>query len=138
MIRHDDLRRLIYGNPTLCHLLWRETLVDAAIHREWLMVTGRMVSRSRIAHFFCEMLLKHQAAGLASGSSFRLPLTQTEISDALGLTPVHVNRVLQELRTDGLIQLGRAADTTIVDLERLQDEGAFDQTYLHMDISEAV
>ena len=134
-IKHDDLRRVIYANPTVCHLLWRDTLIEGAIHREWMMAIGRLDARARIAHLFCELFLKHAAAGLTSGTSFRLQLTQTELGDALGLTPVHVNRVLQELRAERLIQLDRS-DLTVLDYDRLQDAGAFDPTYLHMKIPE--
>lgn len=130
---HDDLRRAIYGNPTVCHLLWRDTLVDASIHRAWMMGLGRLPARSRIAHLLCEMLVKHQAAGLTRGHSFELPLTQSELADALGLSPVHVNRVLQELRAEGLIQIARRGEATIIDWERLQEVGAFDVAYLHME-----
>ena len=130
-IAHEPLRDVIYGSRTICHVLWRDTLVDAAIHREWMMSIGRLSAHSRIAHLFCELLLKHKAAGLAEGSDFPMPITQAEIADALGLTGVHVNRVLQDFRREGLLGLDRST-AKIPDWRRFEEVAAFDPTYLHM------
>jgi CRP-like cAMP-binding protein len=130
-IRIEDMRRLIYSNPTICHLLWRDTLVDAAIAREWLMGVGRLPAESRLAHLLCELLCKHRAAGLARETTFPLPVTQQDLGDALGLTPIHINRVLQELRGRGLIELSRAT-AVIRDWDELERLASFDPTYLHL------
>jgi CRP-like cAMP-binding protein len=131
MIDHEPLREVIYGSPTLCHILWRDTLVDAAIHREWMMGIGRLSAHSRIAHLLCELLVKYRAAKLADGYQFPLMITQVDIADALGLTSVHVNRVLQDLRREGFVELDRS-QAKILDWERFRELAAFDPTYLHV------
>jgi CRP-like cAMP-binding protein len=130
-IRLDDMKRLIYSNPVICHLLWRDTLIDAAVAREWMMGIGRLPADSRVAHLLCELLCKHQAAGLAQERSFPLPVTQQDLADALGLTPVHINRVLQELRQRRLIELTRTT-AVILDWDELERLASFDPTYLHL------
>jgi CRP-like cAMP-binding protein len=130
-IRVEDMRRLIYSNPSICQVLWRDTLVDAAIGREWLMGVGRLPSESRVAHLLCELLCKHRAVGLASETSFPLPVTQQDLADALGLTPVHINRVLQDLRSRKLIELSRTT-AVILDWDELELLASFDPTYLHL------
>ncbi|HEY8615808.1 Crp/Fnr family transcriptional regulator [Phenylobacterium sp.] len=129
-IPHEDLRQLVYSNPAVCHVLWRETLVDAAVYREWLWAIGQLGSYPRIARLICELFVKHQLAGLVQGQSFRLPLTQVDFADALGLTAVHVSRVLRELRREGLLQV-RGGTVTILDWRRTAEAGLFDPTYLH-------
>lgn len=131
LLPHKPLREVIYGNPGLCHVLWRDTLVDAAIQREWMLGIGRLSAYARIAHLLCELLVKHWLAGLTDGRSFSLPVTQTELGDALGLSSVHVNRVLQALRRDGLIEFDRGS-ATVLDWELLRTAGAFDPTYMHV------
>jgi CRP-like cAMP-binding protein len=130
-VAHEALRDLVYGNPTICHVLWRDTLVDAAIHREWMMGIGRLSAHSRIAHLLCELLVKYRAAGLAEDHRFALPITQVDMADALGLTSVHVNRVLQDLRGEGLIELDRS-EAKITDWDGLRRLAVFDPTYLHV------
>jgi CRP-like cAMP-binding protein len=88
--------------PRLAGALWRETLIDAAIFREWIVGLGRRKAPMRIAHFLCEMFARLDAIGMARDGTVRLPITQEEIGDSLGLSAVHVNRSLQELRTQGL------------------------------------
>ena len=131
MIAHEPLRDVIYGSPTLCHVLWRDTLVDAAIHREWMMGIGRLSAHSRIAHLLCELLVKYRAAKLAEDHQFPLLITQIDIADALGLTSVHVNRVLQDLRGQGLVELDRSR-AKILNWDRFRELAAFDPTYLHI------
>jgi len=133
-IAHEPLREVIYGSPTLCHVLWRDTLVDAAIHREWMMGIGRLSAHSRIAHLLCELLVKYRAAGLADEHQFPVLITQTDIADALGLTSVHVNRVLQDLRSEGLLELDRS-QAKILNWDRFRELAAFDPTYLHVEDS---
>ena len=118
--------------PGLGGALWRDTLVDAAIFREWMIGIGRKTAFGRIAHLFCEMYLKLEAVGLAGDHRCELPITQIEIGDALGLSNVHVNRVLQELRAKGLITL-RGRSLVITDWAALSEAGEFDPTYLHLE-----
>jgi CRP-like cAMP-binding protein len=129
-IRHEAVQDLCARHPRLAGALWRETLIDAAIFREWMMGLGRREADARIAHFLCEMLVRLRAVGLAEGNRCPLPLTQTEIGDALGLSTVHVNRTLQQLRGTHLITLTKT-HLTVNDWERLKALGEFDPTYLH-------
>ena len=130
-IRHEDVRDLVRRCPRLGDMLWRDTLIDAAIFREWMVGMGRREAYGRIAHLLCEVMTKLKAVGLADGVTCELPITQAEIGDALGLSTVHVNRVLQELRGDGLITL-RGRTLVANDWEGLQRAGEFDPNYLHL------
>ena len=131
-IPHESLRDLVAARPTITAALWRETLVDAAIFREWITGLGRRDAKGRIAHLFCEMYLKLHAVGLAADHRCEFPPTQTEVSDALGLSTVHVNRTVQELRAEQLISWsGRSLQ--ILDWTGLVKTGEFDPTYLHVE-----
>jgi CRP-like cAMP-binding protein len=131
-IPHEVLRDLCGRYPRIAAALWRGTLVDAAIFREWLINVGRREASVRIAHLLCEMLVRLRAVGLAEGYSCDLPITQGQIADALGLTPVYVNRVLQALRADGLIDL-TGNRLSVPDWDKLRKAGDFDPTYLHLE-----
>lgn len=130
-IPHEALNALTHEQPGIAALFWRDTLIDAAIFREWLAGVGRRTARARIAHVICEVYLKLRAVRLAGEGGFELPITQVELADALGLSPVHVNRVLQELRADGLIA-SKGRFVTISDWERLKAAGDFEPSYLHL------
>jgi CRP-like cAMP-binding protein len=131
-IPHAMLHDLMLRHPRLAAALWRDTLIDAAIFREWIVGLGRRTSYSRIAHLFCELCYKLKIVGLADDQKFELPITQAELADALGLTSVHVNRVIQQLRADGLIRL-RDGTLTVLDWNGLKHAGEFDPVYLHQD-----
>lgn len=130
-IPHEALHRLVDTHPRLGSALWRTTLVDAAIYREWVANVGQRHADSRLAHLFCEILMRLKAVGLADGNSCSLPMTQTELGDALGISVVHVNRTLQKLRRDGLISF-KSKRLTVLDWKRLAEVGDFDPTYLHL------
>ncbi len=135
-IRHDDLRSLMRNHPRLGDLFWRDTLIDAAVFRQWVVNVGRRQAPARMAHVLCELLVRLRAVELAEDHVFELPLTQGELADAMGLSNVHVNRVLQELRGTGLIsQHGKTLK--VLDWEGLQRVGEFDPTYLHLVKKEA-
>jgi CRP-like cAMP-binding protein len=102
-VPHDTMRETLRSEPSLRDLFWRDTLIDAAIFREWTVNVGRRSAYTRIAHLLCEVLVRMRAVGLADGDSCDLPLTQEDIGDAAGLSNVHVNRSLQELRAEGLV-----------------------------------
>ena len=133
---HQDLRRLCDRHPRLAALLWRTTLVDAAIYREWVVNMGQRQAPSRIAHVFCEMMLRMEAAGLAQDKSCHLGLTQEDLGQATGLSLVHVNRTLQDLRAQGLISFGQGR-LTIHDWNRLVEVGDFRRDFLHLPHAEA-
>jgi CRP-like cAMP-binding protein len=129
-IPHEALRELTRTRPMVAEALWRETLVDAAIFREWIVNVGRRPAGARLAHLVLEMRERLAAVGLAGNGYYELPMTQADLADALGLTPVHVNRVLKELRADGLLDMRRHL-VTLGDAERLAKIGDFDEGYLH-------
>lgn len=132
IVRHDDLDRLVAEEPALARKLWFSTLLDAAIHREWIFKLGRLPSIGRVAHFLCETELRLRAAGLSDGLRFALPLTQADIAEICGLTSIHVNRVLRDLREQGLCTL-RAGLVEIHEPRALARLGEFDPAYLYVD-----
>jgi CRP-like cAMP-binding protein len=130
-IPHEALRELLRTHAGLIGAFWRDTLIDGAIFREWLVSLGRRSAYSRIAHLLCEFHVRLSVVGLAGEEGFTLPLTQAELADALGLSSVHVNRALQALRQDGLI-VSRGRYLSIPDWQALANAGEFDRGYLHM------
>jgi len=109
----------------------RQTLVDGAIHREWIVAMGRRSKTSHLAHLVCELFVRLQVVKRTSGMSFQLPLSQLELADVLGLSVVHMNRVLGALRRIGVVGWANHA-VTILDWERLVEIAEFDPTYLSM------
>jgi CRP-like cAMP-binding protein len=130
-IPHDAMHDLIRSEPGLGSLFWRETLIDGAIFREWLVSQGRRTAQQQLAHLICELVVKMTAVGLIQDQTLVLPFTQQELGDAQGLSAVHVNRVLQELRNEHLIT-GARTTITVPDWARLQAFSEFDPTYLHV------
>jgi CRP-like cAMP-binding protein len=129
MIPHKKLFDIIEKYPRLALALWASSMLDAAIYRQWLTSIGRSSAYARIAHLLCEVWCRLEAVGLTHGGSYELPVTQTDIGDAMGLSTVHVNRTLQELRADGLITL-HSNVVVLLDWKRLQTVGEFDPSYL--------
>jgi CRP-like cAMP-binding protein len=130
-ITHEVLRDLCVTYPRITAGLWRETLVDASIFREWMMNVGRREGSSRMAHVLCELLVRLRAVGLVEDHACDLPITQNEFADALGFTTVHVNRIIQQMRAGGLIEL-KGERLFIPDWDKLKRAGEFDPAYLHM------
>jgi CRP-like cAMP-binding protein len=131
-IQHDHMRELLRQHPGLTDVFWRDTLIDAAIFREWILGLGRRDAKTRVAHLFCEMVMRLRAVGLEQGNTVPLPLTQNEVSDALGLSTVHVNRTLQALRGENLVEWDKGV-LTVLDWKGLKLTGEFEPTYLHQD-----
>jgi CRP-like cAMP-binding protein len=131
-IQHDSLKALARDFPHICNVLWRDTLIDAAIFREWMVGMGRRDAPSRIAHLLCELFTKLRAVGLTRGFTCDFPITQSVMGDGLGLSTVHVNRSVMELRGRGLIKLEKQV-LTILKWDELQKEGGFDPLYLHLE-----
>jgi CRP-like cAMP-binding protein len=118
------------ANPRINRALWWSTLVDEGTLREWLVNMGQRTADRGIAHLLCELFFRFRMIGLADGNSYVLPMTQDELADATGLTPIHVNRMLRELKTQGLIEIaGRRI--TVPDLDALIDFSDFNDNYLH-------
>ena len=132
IVPHNHVRALTERSATLTELLWRSTLVDAAINREWIVSVGARGATARLAHLFCEMKVRLARIGMADGDSFAFPVTQTDLADATGLTAVHTNRMLRQLREDGLAEF-RAGTVTIRDWNALRRFAGFDPGYLFLD-----
>ena len=131
LISHEQLYWLIDERPEIRRLLWRQTLVQAAIFREWLARNSNMPAHASLAHLFCELFTRAEAAGLTTDYSCALPLTQELAADALGLTPVHTNRTLQALRETGAVEW-RGGRLTVKDWPKLSEIARFDPHYLHL------
>jgi CRP-like cAMP-binding protein len=116
---------------TLTKALWWSTMTDSAVLREWIVDHGSRDAIERIAHLLCELLIRYRIIAETTDYSFPFPLTQDELADATGMTPVHVNRMLQQLRADGLIELS-GKTLTVLDPKGLQRVAKYDSTYLHL------
>ena len=132
LVPHDRLREVTEQHPHLARVYWFQTNLDAAIHREWTVCMARRSALARVAHLLCELHVRIEVAGRINGNSFESPLTQNELADCLGLTSVHVNRTLQELRRRNLLELERR-EVTLLDIPALQDVAEFDASYLYLE-----
>jgi CRP-like cAMP-binding protein len=131
-ISRDEFEQVMADHPRITQALFWNELVTIAIQREWTLNLGQRTAYERIAHLFVEMFLRLEVVGLTTGNSCEFPLTQNDIADATGLTAVHVNRTLQDLRRDGLVEL-HSRVLTIPDLKALKDAALFNDNYLHLD-----
>jgi CRP-like cAMP-binding protein len=132
-IERTALQQLILERPAVGRAMWVEALIDASIFREWIVNVGRRDARSRISHLLCEFALRMRAAGLsAQHGGYELPMTQEQLADAVGLTPVHVNRTLKALAAEGLIHREKRM-ITLLDWDRLRSVGDFSSLYLHLE-----
>ena len=132
MITPEEMNGLTAERPRVTQALWWHELVTAAVQREWTLNLGQRSAYERLAHLLVELYLRLKAVGRATNGRCDFPLTQNDLADATGLTAVHVNRTLQELRRDGLIELERK-QLQILDLERMMDISMFNANYLHLD-----
>jgi CRP-like cAMP-binding protein len=130
-IKRAPFEKLIADDRTLAEALWCETLLNVAIQREWAINLGRRSALERVAHLLCEIFDRLRPVGLVDGNCCSLPVTQTDLADATGLSVVHLNRTLQELRAAGLIVL-RDRVLTIADLDLLKETALFSPSYLHL------
>jgi CRP-like cAMP-binding protein len=130
-VDHSELQMVTQKAAHLTRLLWLKTIIDGAIHREWIVAMGRRSKRAHLAHLICELYRRMEAMGLTNGYSFHFPLSQGEMADVLGLSLVHMNRTIQSLRKDGLI--GWLNHTvTVLDWDELCTIADFDPTYLSL------
>ena len=128
---HSGLIDITERHPHLGRLLWLDTIIDAAIHRQWLVAMGRRSGLGHLAHLVCELYLRLQAVGQTGDLTFDLPLTQAVLGDALGLSTVHVSRLISELRGEGVINWS-GGRIDILDWRRLAEIAEFDPTYLRL------
>ena len=126
---NGELEELARKSPQIARALWWSTLVDEAVLRAWIANIGRREAYQRVGHILCELHVRLENIGLTNGAQFELPVTQEELADALGLTPVHVNRMLRRLREEGLI-FTRRPWITLRDIARLREACGFDGAYL--------
>lgn len=130
-IPHGALRALSEEHPNLASALWRDCVVDGQIVAQWLVNVGRRDARSRIAHLLCELAVRYNQIGLLQRSSFPLAITQEQLADALGLTSVHVNRMLKTMREAGLVRFAQR-EVIIEDWSGLVNAAGFDAKYLFL------
>lgn len=128
---HSGLIDITERHPHLTRLLWLDTIIDAAVHRQWLVAMGRRSGLGHLAHLVCELYLRLQAVGQTGDMTFDLPLTQAVLGDALGLSTVHVSRLISELRGEGVINWSNG-QIDILDWRRLAEIAEFDPTYLRL------
>jgi CRP-like cAMP-binding protein len=129
---HENLRRITEQYPHLTRLYWFATNLDAAVHREWEVSLGRRSAISRVAHLFCELEVRLGLVGLVEEDGYSLQLTQTDLAECVGLTSVHVNRTLKELREQGLMEF-RSSRVRIFDLAGLRRIAEFEPAYLYLE-----
>jgi CRP-like cAMP-binding protein len=132
MIPREEIVKLTLERPKIGHAMWIDTLVDAAIFREWIANVGRRDARTRIAHLLCEFSVRLRVAGLGENTHYELPMTQEQLADSTGLTSVHVNRTLKGLEKEGLIERASPRAISIGDWRKLAKVGDFDTDYLHL------
>ena len=131
VIPHCELFDLMQARPRVQDLIWRSAVIQSALYREWLMRNSRLTATGGLAHMFCEVFTRAKAAGLVENNSCQMPLTQEMVGDALGLTGVHVNRTLQQLRDTGYVDHHRGR-LFIHDFKGLSNFADFDPAYLHL------
>jgi CRP-like cAMP-binding protein len=123
---------LMLNHARIAQALWAAALADGAIQREWTLNLSQRTAYERLCHLLCELFLRLRAVGLTQGPSCELPITQAKLAEATGLTLVHLNRMLQELRAANLVVL-KNKTLTIPNLEALMSAALFDPAYLHLD-----
>ena len=132
IVPHERLKAITEQHPHLTRLYWFGTNVDAAIHREWEVSLGRRTAISRLAHLFCELRVRLGLVGRADEEGYELSLTQADLAECLGLTPVHVNRTLKELRERRLVEF-RGERVKILDRLGLERVAEFNPSYLYLE-----
>jgi CRP-like cAMP-binding protein len=131
LLSHADIQRLMDERPGVAALIRRAGVLQGSIYRQWLMRNSIQPAHASMAHLFCEIYVRADAAGLVTNGSCGLPVTQENLGEALGLTAVHVNRTLQLLRQIGLVDL-KLGQLRISDFDELAKLAEFDPHYLHL------
>lgn len=131
-IPHLRVRQLLGEHPRLAQLIWHQTMLDSSVFREWVLNLGARRADQRLAHLLCEVRTRLNELGMINGEAFELPLNQVDLADCIGVSTVHLNRVLQLLRKRGLVSIGRRT-VTITDWQGLVSAADFDASYLHLE-----
>ena len=130
LVPHRALREILAKQPHLTRILWYSTLLDAAVHREWIFRLGRLDALGRVCHFLCETEMRLRFVDLSDGKTFPLPLSQREIADVCGITTVHMSRTMTALRQLDLVRFD-GGQVQIVNHQGLRELGEFDGDYLY-------
>ena len=137
LIPRAAIQKVAQSSAPIAHAILVSILVEASIFREWILNIGRRDAKSRLAHVLCELAVRLDAHGLTDDMGYQLPMTQAELADALGLTPVHLNRVIRSLESDGLISRSKR-QLSFPDWERMRDLADFNDRYLHLAVQESL
>ena len=129
-IKHETLRDLHHRSPSVAEMFWRDTLINSAMFREWIVNVGQRPAPARLAHVMIELRERLRVIERLDGNSFEMPLTQEQIGEALGITAVHANRVIKQLRQEGIVELHRGR-VTVLDERKFLELADFDGRYLH-------
>jgi CRP-like cAMP-binding protein len=130
-ISHAHFQAMLDRSPSLTHVFWRETLVDGSVFREWVMSMGKRSGLERIAHMLCELIARLRAVGLSHDGRFSFPGSQVDIADAAGMTPIHANRMIQQLRAKKLV-VWNGDRIEVPDFDALRQAALFEDSYLHL------
>lgn len=131
LIPRADIQHICRAREAVGHAILINILVEASILRECVLNIGRRDAKSRLAHVLCELAVRLDAYGLADDMGYNLPMTQAELADALGLTPVHLNRVIRSLEADGMIKRSNR-QISFPDWDGMRDVADFNDRYLHL------
>ena len=129
-ISHVFLREITRRRPNVAEIFWRDTLIDAAMFRDWIVNVGQRPAPSRLAHIVVELRERLKVIGQVQGAWFEMPLTQEQIGEAMGITPVHANRIVKQLRDDNVLEFHRGS-VRVIDEQKLLELADFDGLYLH-------
>ena len=136
LVPRAEIQKVVRSSAAIGHAILLNILVDASIFREWILNVGRRDAKSRLAHVLCELAVRLDVHGLAEDMGYHLPMTQAELADALGLTPVHLNRVIRSLEADGLIKRSKR-EISFPDWDRMRDIADFNDRYLHLAVQKS-
>ncbi|WP_156350315.1 Crp/Fnr family transcriptional regulator [Sphingomonas sp. Leaf20] len=131
MIPLSALRHLALSRVSITMALFAQAMVESSIYRQWMLNVGRRDARSRVAHLLCEFVVRLGDEGIAPGRAYYIPMTQQQIGDAVGLTSIHVNRVLRAFINEGVL-FKKGSEVRFLKWEKLQDVAGFNSRYLHV------
>ena len=129
-VRHDRLAAAVAANAHIARLLWFATLLDAAIHRQWIVTLEQLTAVRRVAHIFCALWQRLDQVGLGRRDGLRTPLIQADLADMCGTTAIHMNRALRQLKKEGLAEFRRGT-VYVPDRAKLETFAGFDPAYLY-------
>ena len=129
------LKNMVRQRPNVAEVFWRDTLIDAARFREWIVNVGQRPAAGRLAHIVVELRERLKVIGRGEGAQVEMPLTQEQIGEAMGITPIHANRIIRQLREDGVLEFHRG-NVTVLNERNLEELAHFDGRYLHLSPSQ--